>query len=66
MVNCRFYILNRHEQITKLHVAPCKEPDDVERTATALLSEHVASFAVEVWDRDKRIYRTERSSAGAH
>ena len=58
MANYRFYILNRLEQITKAQVAECEGEDEIERAADSLLAEHQASAAVEVWERDKVVYRT--------
>ena len=60
MVNYRFYVLNRHDHITHAHVAGCDGADDIQRTALSLLAEHAAAAAVEAWDRDKLIYRSER------
>jgi hypothetical protein len=60
MTNYRFYLLNRHDHITDVHVAECDGIDDLQRTALSFLAEHVAAAAVEAWDRDRLIYRSER------
>jgi len=60
MVNYRFYVLNQHDHITDVHVAECDGVDDVQRQALSLLAEHVAAAAVEAWERDKLVYRSER------
>ena len=61
MTSYRFYLLNQFNHITKVHVADC-DGDDVERTALAFLLAHEVAAAVEAWDRDKRVYRTMRTS----
>jgi hypothetical protein len=58
----RFYLLNQFNHITKVHIADCDGADDVERTALAFLLAHEVAAAVEAWDRDKRVYRTMRTS----
>jgi hypothetical protein len=60
VTNYRFYLLNRHNHITKAHVAECDGVDDIRRAALSLLAEHEVAAAVEVWERDKVIFRTER------
>jgi len=60
----RFYLLNRHDHITKAHIAECEGVDDVQREALSLLAEHVAAAAVEAWERDKLVSRTERPKRG--
>jgi hypothetical protein len=63
MVNYRFYLLNQRNHITDVHVAECEGLDDIQRTAFSLLAEHVAAAAIEAWERDKLIYRSERPKA---
>jgi hypothetical protein len=60
MVNYRFYVLNQYDHITNVHVAECEGVDDVEHRALSLLADHVAADAIEAWERDKLIYRSER------
>jgi hypothetical protein len=60
----RFYVLNRHNHITQAHVAECEGVDDIQRTAIALLAEHQGATAVEAWERDKVVFRTERPARG--
>jgi len=60
MTNYRFYLLNRHDHITDVHIAECDGIDDLQRKALSLLAEHVAAATVEAWDRDRLIYRSER------
>ena len=65
MTNYRIYILDRLEHITEACVAECEGEDDIERTALSLLADHQAATAVEVWERDKVVYRTERSKVAS-
>lgn len=60
VTNYRFYVLNRRNLITKAHAAECESADDIQRTALALLAAHEVAAAVEVWERDKVVFRTER------
>jgi hypothetical protein len=60
MANYRFYLLNQRGHITDVHVAECESLDDIQRTALSLLAEHVAATAIEAWERDRLIYRSER------
>jgi hypothetical protein len=62
MVTYRFYILNRHEHITDVHVAECAGVPEVERTASELMAERLACHAVEAWDKDKRVFRAMRTA----
>jgi hypothetical protein len=64
VTNYRFYLLNRQNHITKAHVAECEGVDDIQRTALSLLAEHQVAAAVEVWERDKVVFRTERPTRG--
>lgn len=57
MTNYRFYLLNRHDNITKVHTAECDGADGIEETALSLLAENKVAAAIEAWDRDKRVYR---------
>ena len=65
LVNYRFYILNRHDHITRLHVAECDGAESIEHTAHELLDREVAGAAVEVWERDHRVCRVERAKAAS-
>jgi hypothetical protein len=56
----RFYLLNHSDHITKVHIAECAGVDDIQRTALSLLAEHEAAAAVEAWERDKLVSRTDR------
>lgn len=56
----RFYLLNQHDHIAKAVVAECEGVDDLQRTALSLMAEHEFAAAVEAWERDKLVYRTER------
>lgn len=60
MINYRFYVLNQQDHITHAHVAECNDLDDIQREALSLLAEHPAAAAIEVWDPQKLIYRSER------
>ena len=60
MLSYRFYLLNRRDHITDVHIAECDGADDIRRTALAFLAQHVAAGAVEAWDRDKLVYRAQR------
>ena len=62
MTNYRLYLLNRQNHIIEAHVAECEGVDDAQRTARSLLAEHVAAAAVEVWERDKVVFRSERQT----
>lgn len=62
MTNYRFYLLTRHNHITKVHIAECEGVEDIQRTALSLLAENEVAAAVEVWARDKRVCRSERPS----
>ena len=64
VANYRFYLLNRHDHITKAHTAECENVDDIQRTALSLLAEYDAAAAVEAWERDKLVFRTERPKHG--
>lgn len=64
-VNYRFYVLDRDEHIIKVRVAGCEGTEDIERTAAALLAEHVDSAAIEVWDRQRPVHRAERSKVAS-
>jgi hypothetical protein len=60
VISYRFYLINHHDHITKVHIAECEGVDDIQRTALSLLAEHEMAAAVEVWERDKRVTRSER------
>jgi hypothetical protein len=60
VTNYRFYLLNQDDHITKVHVAECEGPDDIQRMALSLLAAQEATAAVEVWERAKRVCRAER------
>lgn len=60
VANYRFYFLNHHDHITKAHTAECEGVDHIQRTALSLLAEHESAAAIEAWERDKLVYRTER------
>jgi hypothetical protein len=62
VTNYRFYILNREDHITHVRVAEWGG-GEVERRAFSLLAEHQGAASVEVWERDKLVYRTERGNA---
>ncbi len=60
MATYRFYLLNHGDHITKVHIAECAGVDDIQQTALSLLVEHEVAAAVEVWERDKLVSRTDR------
>jgi hypothetical protein len=60
MLNYRFYSFDAHDRITAAHVVECDGVDDLQRRALSFLADHPAAAAVEVWDRDKLVYRSER------
>ena len=66
MVTYRFYILNRYEHITDVHLAECEGLPEVERTAAELIAERVACHAVEAWEKDKRVFRATRTALGVN
>jgi hypothetical protein len=53
----RFYLLNRYDEITEVHIAECDGADAIEETALLLLAEREAAVAVEAWDGPVRVYR---------
>ena len=65
LVNYRFYVLNRHDNITNVHVLGCAGAQMVERAAQEVLDREAAAAAVEVWDRDRCICRVERVKAAS-
>jgi hypothetical protein len=60
VTNYRFYLLNQHEHIFSVQIAQCEGVDEIQRMALALLAAREVAAAVEVWERDKRVCRTER------
>jgi len=60
----RFYLLNHGDHITKVHIAECADMDDIQRMALSVLAEHEVAAAVEAWERDKLVFRTERPKHG--
>lgn len=65
MINYRFYVLNHHDHITHAHVAECEDVDAIQRMALSLLAEHLAAATIEVWEREKLVYRSERPKSRA-
>jgi hypothetical protein len=65
MTSYRFYLLNRDNHITRAQVAECVGADDIQRTALSFLAEHEAAAAVEVWEREKMVFRSARFIRGS-
>jgi hypothetical protein len=59
----RFYVLNRYDEITNVHIAECEDADEVQRTARSFLTEHQVAAVIEAWERDKLVCRIKRPAA---
>jgi hypothetical protein len=57
----RFYLLDRGDNITTVHFVECEGVGDIQHATLSLLAEHEVAAAVEVWERDKIVSRTERA-----
>jgi len=53
-------LFNCDDHITKAHVAECEGAEDIQRTALSLLAANEVAAAVEAWNLDKLVYRSER------